>query len=235
MQKPMQEDPLYATQEQQEVLDLQTDFSAVGFVRDEHPADGYVLLTPNAAKALVDKDIKVFMQHGFSEGSSYTDMDYADVGVEFEDDLFQLSNMVKVLVKYQPFSEYQTAFIKDRQTILSVQNPAEITASQMELLTMKRITMVALNLIEDENGRSMTEKILTETLSDVGKSIALSNFVVPVLAELTTAPILRFALQKVPALMDGILCFDGEVCNRDIADLLNLPYRNIVSLCWDLN
>ena len=137
MQNPMQEDSLYATQEQQEMLDFQTDFLAVGFVRDEQPAGEYVLLTPNAAKALIDKDIKVFMQHGFSESSAYTEMDYADVGVEFEDDLFQLSNMVKVLVKYQPFSEYQTAFIKDRQTILSVQNPAEITASQMELLLMR--------------------------------------------------------------------------------------------------
>lgn len=230
-----QNDSFCCTEEQQEQMDYPSNSSAVGFLKDDSPKRDFVMMTPTAIQTLVDNGVKVYMQHGFSAGSQFSDMDYADVGVEFVDDLFEMSSMVKLLVKFQPISEEQLAFIKDGQTIFSMQEPAQMTMSYVELLTVKRMTALATNLIEDESGHSMLDKILTETLSAVGTGIAISNFLLPYVEELAKSPRLRFALQKMPALMDSVCCYDGEVCNRDIADLLNIPYRNIVTLCWDLN
>lgn len=216
------EDSLY-------IDDSKTDVT-VGLVRDENPS-GKVLLSPSAVKTLVDHDLTVLMQHGFSAGTAYTDMDYADVGAEFVDDFYLLATMAKTLVKFQPFEEAQLDFMRYEQTIFSSFNPQKAKMDYIQMLTMKRISAFAFNLIEDADGHSVVDKILANGNSDD----SLSNFVLPYIKELAFNSRLRFVLQKTPALMDSVYCFNGEVCNRDIADLLNLPYRDIVTLCWELN
>lgn len=216
------EDSLY-------IDDSKTDVT-VGLVRDENPS-GKVLLSPSAVKTLVDHDLTVLMQHGFSAGTAYTDMDYADVGAEFVDDFYLLATMAKTLVKFQPFEEAQLDFMRYEQTIFSSFNPQKAKMDYIQMLTMKRISAFAFNLIEDADGHSVVDKILANDNSDD----SLSNFVLPYIKELAFNSRLRFVLQKTPALMDSVYCFNGEVCNRDIADLLNLPYRDIVTLCWELN
>lgn len=225
----------FSTQEEQEVIELSSEMISVGFVKDEQSDYPFVIMTPNAIKLLTDNHVKVFMQHGFSNGSAYTDMDYANVGVEFIDDLFTMSSMVRVLVKHQAFSEEQLEFVKYGQILLSVMGPNGADLPLIELLSMKRITALALHLIENETGNSRLDELISSTTSDKGKSIALSNFIHPYLLGLAETPNFRFALQKYPELIDSVYCFDGEICNRDIADELNLPYRNIITLCWDLN
>ena len=216
------EDPLY-------IDDAKTGVT-IGLVRDENPS-GKVLLSPSAVKTLVDCDLTVLMQHGFSAGTSYTDMNYADVGAEFVDDFYLLATMAKTLVKFQPFEEAQLDFMRYEQTIFSTFNPQKAKMDYIQMLTMKRISAFAFNLIEDADGHSVVDKILANGDNDD----SLSNFVLPYVKELAFNSRLRFVLQKTPALMDSVYCFNGEVCNRDIADLLNLPYRDIVTLCWELN
>lgn len=216
------EEPLY-------IDDSKTGVS-VGLVRDENPS-GKVLLSPAAVKTLVDNDLTVLMQHGFSTGTPYTDMDYADVGVEFVDDFYLLATMAKTLVKFQPFEEDQLDFLRYEQTIFSSFNPLKAKSDYIQMLSMKRISAMAFNLIEDAEGHSVVEKILAD---DTGVD-SLSDYLLPFVLELAFNQRLRFVLQKSPALMDSVYCFSGEVCNRDIADLLNLPYRDIVTLCWELN
>ena len=111
----------------------------LGLVRDENPS-GKLLLTPAAVKTLVDHELTVLMQHGFSAGTPYTDMDYADVGVEFVDDFYLLASMAKTLVKFQPFENEQLDFMRYEQTIFSYFNPQRSAASTLykyieELLT----------------------------------------------------------------------------------------------------
>lgn len=202
----------------------------LGLVRDENPS-GKVLLTPAAVKTLVDHELTVLMQHGFSAGTPYTDMDYADVGVEFVDDFYILASMAKTLVKFQPFENEQLDFMRYEQTIFSYFNPQKSSLDYVQMLTTKKISAFAFNLIEDADGHSVVDKILAND----NNGDSLSNFLLPYIKELAFNSRLRFVLQKTPALMDSVYCFSGEVCNRDIADLLNLPYRDIVTLCWELN
>lgn len=229
------EDFANATQEQPLIIETTYDIASIGFVKDEQSAKSFVMVTPKALGEMVAKDIHVFMQHGFAEGSQYSDLDYANEGVEFVDDFFQLANMSKALVKFQPFTFEEISIMKNGLIIFSSQDPNLVDMDYVQLILGKKIAALAFNLIEDEKGKSMSERILTETLSETGINIALSNFLLPYLTELSEGARMRFVLQKNPSLMDSVYCFNGDVCNMDIADNLNLPYRDIVTLCWDLN
>jgi len=229
------DDTLLATQEQPVQVQTSTQELSVGFVKDEVPVGEFVMMTPAAVQALVDDDIHVMMQHGFSEGSAYTDADYADVGVEFVDDFYLLASMARVLVKFMPFTLEQISLMKEEQIIFSTQDVAVMDKTYTQSLIDKKITALAMNFIKDSKGNRILDRVLTETLSVTALNIALSNFLLPLVAELAGNSRLRFALQKRPVLMDSVYCYGGEVCHKEIADLLGFPYRDIVTLCWDLN
>jgi alanine dehydrogenase len=228
-------DTILATQEQPVQVDAPVRELSVGFVKDENPMGEFVIMTPAAVQSLVDDDIHVCMQHGFSAGSAYSDADYADVGVEFVDDFYLLASMARVLVKFQPFTADQVALMKEDQILFSTQDVALMSREYIEAVNAKRIAALAMNFIEDRKGGSITDRILTETLSVTGMNIALSNFLLPLVTELAANTRLRFALQKRPVLMESVYCYAGQVCHKELADLLGFPYRDIVTLCWDLN
>ena len=223
------------TLEKQSSLRTPVSKIAVSIIRDENPIGNTVVLNPHAVKALVDNEVKVFIQRGFSANSSYSDMDYANEGAEFEDEFVNLASMSKLLLKLTPFTREQMDMLHDSQIILSTQHPTLITASDIQSINDKKISALAFNLIKDSTGYSFTDKILTETLSPIATNIALSNFILPMLLDILLNPNFRFALQRTPALMQSVYCYGGYLCNREMAELLNLPCRDIVSLCWDLN
>lgn len=224
-----------AVQAQPETLEIPVRDASIALLKDEHPIGSFVMMTPDAVHALVEKNIHVFMQHGFSVQSEFSDLDYANAGVEFEDDFFMLSRMTKVLVKFTPFTDEQIELLKDEQIIFSTQFPSEISVEQIEKLNAKKVTALAMNLIREEQGMYMTDKILSETWSAQGVNIALSAFLLPLLEALATTPRVKFLLQRTPALMQSAYCFNGCLCNKEIAELLGQPCNDIRNLCWDMN
>ena len=86
------EDASPAVQAQPDTLEIPLRDVSIALLKDEHPIGSFVMMTPDAVHALVEKNIHVFMQHGFSEQSQYSDMDYANAGAEFVDDFFMLSH-----------------------------------------------------------------------------------------------------------------------------------------------
>ena len=232
---PLYDDTILATQEQTVQVQTPTQELSVGFVKDEVAVGEFVIMTPAAVQALVDDDIHVMMQHGFSEGSAYTDADYADVGVEFVDDFYLLASMARVLVKFMPFTQEQISLMRKEQIIFSTQDAAVLDKPYIQSLVDKKIAALAMNFIQDAKDNRIVDRILTETLSVTALNIALSNFLLPLVAELAGNSRLRFALQKRPSLMEAVYCYGGEVCHKEIAEMMGFPYRDIVTLCWDLN
>ena len=81
------EEAIPVLQEQRAVVSEIAPPMTVAFLVDEEPMGDFAWLTPNAVKTLVDNQVRVYMQRGFSRHSLYSDMDYADVGAEFEDSI----------------------------------------------------------------------------------------------------------------------------------------------------
>lgn len=208
---------------------------SIAFVRDEEPTKAFVMITPSAVEDLLHNHVAVFMQHGFAEGSPFTDLDYANAGVEFVDDLFQLARMTRTLVKYQPFTEDQLQWVRNDQILISTHHANQLSLSHVQALQEKHVSGVALNLIKDLQGRAAVEAILQNTHTPMAASVALSNFMLPILTSFVCSPHLRFALQRNPLLMEATYCYEGKICQEILSERFQLPVYNIITLCWDLN
>ncbi len=229
------EDNLPGTQEQQVTVEFPVRKCAVAFVKDKTPAAGFAIITPEAARTLADHNVLVYMQRGFSEGTPYTDMDYADAGVRFEDDLFRLAEVARLLVKFSPFTADEMSRVKDGQVLFSNRVDDEIDVETVRMMNEKGITAMAMCYIKDDKDSSITERILSETLSPKALGIAFSAFLLPWIECLVFSNMIRFTLQKKPALTQSVYVFAGHLCSKEIADRLHLSWKSIVSLCWDMN
>ena len=186
------------------------------------PDSGF--LTPNAVKSLVEQQLQIYVQYGFGNHNPFSDADYADLSM--------LSNIV---LKFDAFTLDQIALAKEKQTLFSMLSPEMFTPEYIEAVNERKITMITLDLMHGDDELPAPDKIRRATLSEAGFQIALSNFVLPLAETLAHAPSLPYALQRAPELMQGILCHDGHICHQPTAERLHLSFRDILSLCWDLN
>lgn len=229
------EDKFTDTLEQMEPVEFPLAQVSLALFRDEKKDSDFVGVTPDAVKSLVEANVKVFMQHGFGAAGGYDDMAYANVGAEFEDDFFQLSRMSHVLVKHTPFTASQLAMLQNKQLLITFCDAQSIDAEQLLAMWPKSISALAFDLIKDETGHCVLERLQNESSTTAELSVSVSNFLFPVLEELVLTPRLRFVLQKNPQLMSAVYCMDGIFCHTEMTERIPLPSRDIITLCWELN
>ena len=198
-----------------------------------HPDSGF--LTPNAVRTLTDQQVKVFAQFGLANHNPFSDADYADAGAEFTHHYADLALLSNLILKFDAFTLDQIALLKENQILFSILSPENLSPEYLEAVNEKKITLICLDLLQNDDGIRVIDKIRKETLSEAGFQIALSNFVLPLVDTLVHAPSITYALQRAPELMPAYLCHAGTLCHQPTADHLHLPWRDIVSLCWDLN
>lgn len=231
----LQDTPHVETQAWEAAVETPTRKLALALAKPEsgHPDSGF--LTPNAVRNFTDQQVKVFAQFGFGNHNPFSDADYADAGTEFTHHYADLSMLSNLILKFDAFTPDQIALSKENQMLVSILPPAELSQAYIEAVNEKKITLLCLDLLQDDNGRSVMENIRKATLSEAGFQIALSNFVFPLADTLVHAPSIPYALQRAPELMSSVLCHAGALCHQPTADHLHLPWRDVVSLCWDLN
>ena len=208
---------------------------ALALAKPESTTPDSSFLTPNAVKSLIDQQIQVFIQYGFANHNPFSDTDYADMGVEFAVQYLDLATASRVVLKFDAFTTDQLALAHEQQVLCSILPPADISAEYMEAANARHVTLVCLGNILHPDGLPAMEAIRKVTLSDAGFQIALSNFVLPVVETLVHSPTLSYALQRNPALSQGVLCHAGSICDKTVAERLHLPWKDVLSLCWDLN
>ena len=231
----LQDTPHVETQTWEAAVEAPTRKLTLALAKPEaaHPDSGF--LTPTAVRNLTDQQVKVFAQFGFGNHNPFADIDYADAGAEFANHYADLSMLSHLVLKFDAFTHDQIALSKENQILLSIRPPAELSQAYIESVNEKKISLLCLDLLRDDEGRSVTEKIRKETLSEAGFQIALSNFVFPLADTLVHAPTIAYALQRAPELMQAVICHNGTLCHQPTAERLHLPWRDVVSLCWDLN
>lgn len=231
----LQDTPHVETQAWEAAVEAPTRSLTLALAKSEstHPDSGF--LTPNAVRNFTDQQVKVFAQFGFANHNPFSDTDYADAGAEFTHHFADLAMLSSLILKFDAFTLDQIALSKEEQILFSVLPPEELTPAYIEAVNEKKITMICLDLLQNDNGVPVIDKIRKETLSEAGFQIALSNFLFPFADTLVHAPSIGYALQQAPELMQPILCHGGSLCHQPTADRLHLPWRDILSLCWDLN
>lgn len=231
----LQDVPRMETQAWEAVVEAPVRKLTLALAKSEtaHPDSGF--LTPNAVRILTDQGVKVFAQFGFGNHNPFSDADYADAGTEFSHHYADLAHLSNLVLKFDVFTFDQLALSKEGQMLFSVLSPAELSREFVEAVNEKKITMICLDLLQNDEGISVIDKIRKETLSEAGFQITLSNFLFPLVDTLVHAPSVAYALQQSPELMSAILCHAGRLCHQPTAERLHLPWQDIVSLCWDLN
>ena len=231
----LHDSPHTETQPWEATVGTATRKGALALAKPEKTSPDSGFLTPNAVRSLIDQQLQIFVQYGFGNHNPFSDTDYAEMGAEFTRHYADLSMLSNVILKYDAFTPDQVALAKERQILFSTLSPERLTPAYIEAVNGRKVTMIALDLMHGDDGVPAPEKIRGGTLSEAGFQIALSNFVLPLAEALAHAPSLPYALQRAPELMQGILCHAGNLCHQPTADRLHLPFRDIISLCWDLN
>ncbi|MBO4488341.1 MAG: hypothetical protein J5741_01635 [Bacteroidales bacterium] len=209
--------------------------TTMALVKDDDPQASYSILPPESVQTLVENHVIVYMQHGFGTHAHFTDEEYAEAGVVFEDDFTVLASLAKVLVKQTDFTEEELEKIRPEQILFSSQNLSTLSEKALQLLLEKKAAAFAWDLLHDDEQGYIVDKIFSDQISNFGITLALSNLLLPLLLDLLIHPKIRYALQKNPQLMQCVYCYDGTVCHQPLADRFMLPWKDIISLCWDLN
>ena len=231
----LQDTPHVETQAWEAAVETPTRKLTLALAKPEtaHPDSSF--LTPNAVRTLTDQQVKVFAQFGFGNHNPFSDTDYADVGAEFTQHYADLSMLSHLVIKFDAFTPDQIALSKENQILFSVLSPENLDADYINAVNDKKITMICLDLLQDDSGVPVIEKIRKTTLSEAGFQIALSNYLLPLTDTLLHAPSIAYALQHEPELMPAVFCHSGSLCHKQTAETLHLPWRDILSLCWNLN
>ena len=231
----LQDTPHVETQEWQAAVESPTRKLTLALAKPETAHPDSAFLTPNAVRTLTDQQVKVFVQFGFANHNPFSDTDYADAGAEFTHLYADLSMLSHLVIKFDAFTIDQIALSKENQILFSVLSPENLDADYINAVNDKKITMLCLDLLQDDSEQPVIEKIRKATLSEAGFQIALSNYMLPITDTLIHAPSIAYALQQTPELMQAVFSHSGSLCHKQTAEKLHLPWRDILSLCWNLN
>lgn len=221
------------TQEETIEMEILHNGFVIGLVKDSLPEER-AFLTPAAVRKLVEDRVEVLIERG-SGKQVYSDMEYASAGGLMLDVVAELLLHCNVALKLTPFSLTELTYVKSHSVLLSTNDLSCATVEYMQILKDKHLTLISLDSLTDRNDEPVFLKLLNGSLKGKSFSIALSECVLPTIQAIFSSRNLRFAIQTYPALIKGVICFQGELCNRQWAEKLNVPCRDILSICWDWN
>lgn len=208
---------------------------AVGLVKGDRPIPGVVLLSPLAVQKLTDRQIQVFVQRSYAAHTSYTDMDYANAGADIIDDFQTLAQMSNILIKFSPFTLEELRLLKTKQIILSRVVENELSLDYFNLLKDKLSYAIAINLIKTHDDNNMIDSILMSSPDSDNINRRLEAFILPLVETIALSNNLRALIQTNPPLLQSMYCYEGILCNKNYANSLNTMWKDILSLCFDLN
>ncbi len=227
--------PDVKTQEQTFLLDLCEKQTSIGLVKGDRPIPDVLLCSPEVVQKLTEQEIKVFIQRGYASHTHLTDMDYANAGAEIIENFTDLAASTQILLKFSPYTNEELQHIQDNQILVSRIVMPELTRQYLDALKEKSAYAIAINLITDRDNWSMLDNILMSSANVDTMNKRLDLFILPLLEALVSSKNIRAVVQTNPALLQSVYCFKGILCNKEIADRLDMMWKDILSLCLDLN
>jgi alanine dehydrogenase len=196
-------------------FDTQKNRATIGMLVSENPATP-LLLSLKYIEEFVEEHVDVLIQRGLGIEHNISDYNFTEYGADsMEDELpiIALSNMV---LKYEPFSLEEIFFLKNKQIILSTAPPEAFTKEMVQFLHEKKITAVGINFL------NLTEDKIQDTVYQLVSAFLFSKNV-------------KHSIHLNPLFLKSVYCYNGEICNRTVAEYAGVPWKNLVKLCWNWN
>jgi alanine dehydrogenase len=167
----------YHPQEVLQPIKKQKKSLLIGLPKETSLSENRIALRPDAVQVLVRCGHEILIETGAGNAAKYKDEEYANAGARIvysSDEAFKTD----IVLKVAPPSLEEISMMKDRATLISTLQLANIEAQYLVALNHRRITAVAFELIEDKAGNQIIVRAMSEIAGSTVMLIAaeyLSN------------------------------------------------------------
>lgn len=157
---PFSKDQLLPQEETLEILKQKGELF-IGIPKENQYQEKRICLTPDAVNAIVSNGHRVLIESGAGEGANYTDKNYSDAGAKITRDTKKVFSC-PLLLKVEPPTLSEIEMINPQTTIISALQIKTQSKDYFEKLAKKRITAIAFEYIQDQEGKFPAVRSLSE-------------------------------------------------------------------------
>ena len=143
----------------------------VGIPNEIVKAENRVCLTPESVHILVCMGHQIIVQRGAGENAHYSDSEYADAGAMIVDTTGEVY-ATDIVIKATSVSVADTAYMHERQVILSPLKMCDIRKEAITEMMQKKVTAVGFDILKDEDGLFPVVRIMSEIAGNSAIMIA---------------------------------------------------------------
>ncbi|WBU89147.1 alanine dehydrogenase [Cellulophaga omnivescoria] len=133
----------------------------IGMLKENQYQEKRICLTPDAVNALTCNGHRVLIESGAGEGANFSDLDYTNAGAEVTKDTKKVFSCPLIL-KVEPPTLSEIQMLNPQTTIISALQIKTQSKKYFEELAKKRITAIAFEYIQDEDGKYPAVRSLSE-------------------------------------------------------------------------
>jgi alanine dehydrogenase len=225
-----------------EMLEIkkQKDELYIGIPKETHHEEKRICLTPSAVAALTSNGHRIVVESGAGDGTNFSDNEYSEAGAKISynpNDVFACN----IILKIEPPSLDEIEMINPQSVLFSAMQLKTQKKEFFEALAKKRITAIAFDYIQDNQGVYPLVKSLSEIAgiasiliaselmnsSSVGNGLILGNIggVPPSKVVIIGAgTVAEFAARSALGLGAQVEVFDNSLTKlRSLQHKLNFP------------
>lgn len=158
---------------QEEMLELvrQNKKFTIGLPKETSFQERRIALVPNAVNMLVERGHEVILERGAGMAAHFSDAEYAEAGAQLVDTANEIFKS-QVILKVAPMALNEIAFLKGKQTVLSVLHLTGRPKEYFQTLIRKKITAIAFEYLKDKSNASPVAKSISEIAGTASIQIA---------------------------------------------------------------
>lgn len=157
---PFSKEQLLPQEETLEILRQKSELF-IGLPKENHYQEQRICLTPDAVQAITSNGHRVLIEAGAGEGAHYPDIDYTNAGAEITRNTKKVFSC-PLLLKVEPPTLSEIEMMNPQATIISALQIKTQSKAYFEKMSKKRITAVAFEYIQDEDGKYPAVRSLSE-------------------------------------------------------------------------
>ncbi|MCB0460381.1 MAG: alanine dehydrogenase [Flavobacteriaceae bacterium] len=133
----------------------------IGIPKETHLQEKRICLTPDAVAALTSQGHRIIIESGAGDGTNYKDNEYSEAGAQISYDTEEVFGCNMVL-KVEPPTLTEISYMNPQSVLFSALQLKTQNKDYFEALAKKRITAIAFDFINDEDGVYPVVKSLSE-------------------------------------------------------------------------
>ncbi|MCF7822645.1 MAG: alanine dehydrogenase [Candidatus Marinimicrobia bacterium] len=143
-----------------------------GILHETNLNEKRVCLTPNGAHSLIKRGQDVIVQSGAGVASGFPDQQYLDKGAHIVFDAEEVYRRSDILLKVLPLDHEALENMVEGQTVLTFQHLSVSSPQVFAGLIEKKITLVGMEIMEEEDGTRPILTIMSELAGQTAPIIA---------------------------------------------------------------